>query len=179
MTLSVGSYVGAVNPLRMPVRAQPKEDLPTLAAALKLLAGARTRKQTMAIVRQAARQLTGADGATFILREGEKCYYADEDAVQPLWKGRRFPMEICVSGWAMTHHCPVAIEDIYTDSRVLWEAYHPTFVKSLAIAPIRRKNPVGAIGIYWAMRHAATAREMKTLVALADGAAVALTKTGR
>jgi hypothetical protein len=26
------------------------------------------------IVRKAARQLTGADGATFVLRENDKCY---------------------------------------------------------------------------------------------------------
>jgi hypothetical protein len=42
------------------------------------------------IVRRAARQLTGADGATFVLRDGDRCYYADEDAIAPLWKGQRF-----------------------------------------------------------------------------------------
>ena len=29
------------------------------------------------------------------------CYYADEDAISPLWKGQRFPMSACISGWAM------------------------------------------------------------------------------
>ncbi len=45
------------------------------------------------IVRHAARVLTGADGATFILKDKDKCYYVDEDAIEPLWKGKRFPLE--------------------------------------------------------------------------------------
>ena len=31
------------------------------------------------------------------LREGR---YADEDAIGKLWKGQRFPMSTCISGWA-------------------------------------------------------------------------------
>src|SRR5438876_21923 len=72
----------------------------------------------MMIVRRAARALTGADGATFVLRDGDYCYYADEDAIAPLWKGMRFPIESCVSGWAMRHREAVVIEDIYADHRV-------------------------------------------------------------
>lgn len=62
---------------------------------------ARDLDAIMAIVRRAARELTQADGATFVLREGAQCYYADEDAVAPLWKGKRFPLEACISGWVM------------------------------------------------------------------------------
>ena len=46
------------------------------------------------IVRHAARELTGADGATFVLRDDDKCFYVDEDAISPLWKGQRFPLEV-------------------------------------------------------------------------------------
>ncbi len=38
------------------------------------------------IVRTAARKLTQADGATFVLKDGDFCYYVDEDAIAPLWK---------------------------------------------------------------------------------------------
>lgn len=31
--------------------------------------------------RRAARELTGAHGATFVLRDNDLCYYADEDAI--------------------------------------------------------------------------------------------------
>jgi GAF domain-containing protein len=151
----------------------------TLAGALLSLAEARDLDRVTLVVRYAARRLTGADGATFVLREGAHCHYADEDAISPLWKGQRFPAEKCVSGWVMEHDAPVMIEDIYADPRVLQEAYRPTFVKSLALAPIRRGQPVGAIGIYWATPHRATMTEMQILQSLADETAKALQALGR
>lgn len=126
------------------------------------------------IVRHAARELTGADGATFILRDGAECYYVDEDAVAPLWKGRRFPMEACVSGWSMLHGKSAIIEDIYSDSRVPTDAYRPTFVKSMAMVPIRPAAAIGAIGNYWAERHCPSSEEIGLLEALAGTVAVAM-----
>ena len=128
----------------------------------------------MAVVRTAARDLTGADGATFVLRDGDLCFYADEDAVSPLWKGKRFPLETCISGWAMLNGKSAIIEDIYADPRIPADAYRPTFVQSLAMVPIRTSNPVGAIGNYWATRHRATEGQVKLLCALADLTSVAM-----
>lgn len=127
-----------------------------------------------AIVRDAARELTGADGASFVLREGDQCHYVDENAIAPLWKGHRFPMSACVSGWVMLNARPAVIEDIYSDPRVPVDAYRPTFVKSLAMVPIRRTAPIGAIGNYWATRHRPTEEEVAILQALADTTSVAL-----
>ena len=93
------------------------------------------------IVREAARELTGADGATFVLRDGDQCYYADENAIGPLWKGKRFPIDACISGWVMRNGRPAMIEDIYGDTRISVDAYRSTFVKSLAMVPIRRDGP--------------------------------------
>lgn len=154
--------------------AVPPEKIETLAEALLSLALARDLERIMAIVRRAARRLTGADGATFVLRDGNNCHYIDEDAIAPLWKGLRFPSEKCVSGWVMEHASAVMIEDIYSDPRVLVEAYRPTFVKSLALAPIGRDKPVGAVGIYWATPHRATMSEMQILQSLADETSVAM-----
>ena len=126
------------------------------------------------ITRDAARELTGADGATFVLRDGDQCYYADENAIEPLWKGKRFPLEACVSGWVMSHAQSTTIPDIYDDPRVPTEAYRPTFVKSLAMVPIRREAPIGAIGNYWAKPHTPTQEEVAVLQALADTTSVAL-----
>lgn len=135
---------------------------------------ARTIDQVQAIVRKAARALTGADGATFVLRDGDMCFYADEEAIAPLWKGSRFPMNSCISGWAMLNRRPAVIEDIYADDRVPHDAYRPTFVKSLAMVPIRTLDPLGAIGNYWASRHLPTPAEVELLTALADVTAVAI-----
>jgi len=145
-----------------------------LVAAVQALSLARTLDAVMAVVRTAARELTGADGATFILRDQDKCFYADEDAIGPLWKGQRFPMTACISGWAMLNRRPAIIPDIYADARVPVDAYRPTFVKSLVMVPIRPDDPVGAIGNYWAARHQATSEEVELLQALANTASVAM-----
>ena len=100
-------------------------------------------------VAQAARQLVGSHGATFVLRDEDKCYYADEDAISPLWKGGRFQANTCISGWCMQNRQVVVIEDIYKDNRIPHDAYRPTFVKSLCMVPIREEAPIGAIGCYW------------------------------
>src|SRR5581483_219834 len=99
---------------------------------------------------------------------------ADEDAVSPLWKGQRFPLDTCISGWAMLNRQPAVIEDIYADDRIPHDAYRPTFVKSLVMVPIRTLDPVGAIGNYWAAPHQATPAEVQLLQALADTTAVAM-----
>ncbi len=149
----------------------PTEHLVDVAQALSM---ARDLATIMAIVRRAARDLTGADGATFVLREGELCFYAEENAISPLWKGRRFPIGDCISGWTMLHKESVVIEDVRNDPRIPQDVYRTTFVRSLAMVPIRASAPIGAIGNYWATVRRASAAEVKILRALADLTSVAL-----
>lgn len=145
-----------------------------LATAVQELSLARDLDTVMKIVRKVARELTGADGATFVLRESDMCFYADEDAISPLWKGLRFPMSACISGWVMLKKQAAVVEDIYLDDRIPIEAYQKTFVKSLAMVPIRTIDPIGAIGNYWGTLHSPTQAEVKLLQALADITAVTL-----
>jgi GAF domain-containing protein len=126
------------------------------------------------IVRSAARRLVDAQGATVVLLSDGHCFYADEDAISPLWKGQRFPVEQCISGWAMVHRRPAVVPDIRTDARIPQEAYRPTFVRSLVLVPMRASDPLGAIGAYWARPHRATDDEVTLLVALAEAAGAAL-----
>jgi signal transduction histidine kinase len=145
-----------------------------LLIAARELSGARELSVVTQSVRRAARDLTGADGATFVLREGDLVHYADEDAIAPLWKGCRFDANACISGWAMIHRTTVVIPDISTDPRIPLALYAPTFVKSLAMVPVNTTEPVAAIGVYWASPHAASAEEVTMLEALAGFAALAL-----
>jgi signal transduction histidine kinase/DNA-binding response OmpR family regulator len=145
-----------------------------LVSAIEELSLARDLNAVTAIVRKAARELTDADGATFVLRQGECCYYADEEAIAPLWKGQRFPLQACISGWVMLNHQAAVIEDIYTDVRIPADAYRATFVKSLAMVPIRTAAPIGAIGNYWASQRMPAPEEVELLQALANTTAVAL-----
>ncbi len=145
-----------------------------LVTVVQELSLARSLDAVMKVVRREARALTGADGATFVLRDNGLCFYADEDAISPLWKGQRFPLEACISGWSMLHKRAVVIPDIYQDSRIPHDAYRPTFVKSLVMVPIRSAEPIGAIGTYWAQAREATPGQVKLLQALADSASIAL-----
>ena len=149
-----------------------------LVGVVQELSLARDLSTIVEIVRHAARALTGADGATFVLRDGDDCHYVDEDAIEPLWRGKRFPLSACISGWAMLHASSVAIEDIYTDDRIPAHAYRPTFVRSLVMVPIRAAQPLGAIGNYWATNHRAMPYEVKLLESLAHSTAVALENVG-
>lgn len=146
-----------------------------LVAVVQELSRARCLEEVQRTVRTAARELTAADGATFVLREGDHCFYADEDAIAPLWKGMRFPLSACVSGWAMLNRRPAVIDDVYDDVRVPADAYRPTFVKSMVVVPIRSSGePLGAIGNYWARRRLPTDAEVRLLQALADATSVAI-----
>ncbi|HLA73248.1 MAG TPA: ATP-binding protein [Steroidobacteraceae bacterium] len=142
--------------------------------AVTALASARDEPSVCAIVRKAARELSEADGVTFVIKQGNHCFYADEDAIGPLWKGKRFPIETCISGWVMLNKAHAVVPDIYADERIPHDAYRPTFVKSLVMVPVRREDPIAAIGAYWASYHAATPAEIGVLQSLADAAALAL-----
>jgi two-component system CheB/CheR fusion protein len=151
--------------------------LPEAARLLRVvheLSFARDLEAITAITGAAARELTGADGVSFVLKESDHCYYADENAIAPLWKGLRFPLDTCISGWVMAHNAPAVVPDIYLDSRVPHEAYRPTFVKSLAMVPVCAPEPIAAIGAYWKETHVPTDDEVGSMILLADSAALAL-----
>ena len=150
------------------------ETLAALAASIDELANARSVRAVQRLVHLAARRLTSADGATLILREGGDCLYVDENAIEPLWKGSRLPLENCISGWVMLHGEPAIVEDVFDDPRIPQDLYRPTFVKSLLVVPIGTREPVGAIGMYWAHPHRATEDQVAAARALAGSAAVAL-----
>src|SRR5688500_19120819 len=145
-----------------------------LVDAIEKLAGAGDTDDVIAILRSTARRLIGADGIAVILREQEQCWYVEEDAMGPLWKGGRFPLASCISGWAMLHKETVVIEDIREDERIPQELYQDTFVQSLLMIPVRSDDPIGAIGAYWSEPYRATAEQVQTLERLARATATAM-----
>ncbi|HYY43383.1 MAG TPA: PAS domain S-box protein, partial [Pyrinomonadaceae bacterium] len=148
-----------------------------LTALYRELTGALALHEVTAAICRAVRAIVGADGAAFVLGEGEEVYYADENAITPLWQGRRFPVAACVSGWSIIERQPVIIEDIYADPRVPLEAYRATFVKGMLMIPVRAANPVAAIGAYWGTPHHATDDELRLMRALANAADLALSNS--
>lgn len=162
----------AASPVGTPAPAT--DPLFTLVETIEALSAVRTVEGVAAVVRSAARQITGADGVAFVMRDGDQCWYLDEDAIGPLWKGLRFPMTACISGWAMLNRQTVVIPDIYADDRIPHDAYRPTFVKSLVMTPVRPHDPLAAIGAYWAHQRMPTEDETVKLQVIARATATAL-----
>ncbi|QXE21818.1 diguanylate cyclase with GAF sensor [Richelia sinica FACHB-800] len=134
----------------------------------------RNLEKAIEIVQRAAREITGADGAAFVLRDNGFCYYVDEDSIAPLWKGQRFPIHVSVSGWVISNAQVAIVEDITHDERVNFHKYKNTFVKSMIEVPIGTEEPVGAIGCYWQELHQPTAEKVKLLQFLAETTAIAM-----
>jgi two-component sensor histidine kinase len=155
------------NPLRY-------ERLKELIKAVERLGSANDLDDVVEIIRSSARRLIGADGVTVILRDGDECAYIEEDAIGPLWKGHNFPMESCISGWAMLHGKTATIPDISQDPRIPFELYADTFVNSMVMVPIRPHDPIGAIGAYWSDVHDPSAEAVEALEMIAKAAATSI-----
>ncbi len=151
--------------------------LSTLNKAITEMARASTVEDVVETLRVTARSLIGCDGIAVIRRDGDLCHYIEEDAVGPLWKGQSFPVTACISGWAMIHRQTVIVPDIVKDDRIPYELYSDTFVKSVAMAPVRTEDPIGAIGAYWSRPYSPAEWEVDVLEALAGAAAMAIEKT--
>ncbi|WP_404710670.1 ATP-binding protein [Sphingomonas sp. MMS24-J13] len=138
------------------------------------MASARSLEDIVDILRQTAREVVGADGIAVVVRDGDTCFYAAEDAILPLWQGARFPMATCVSGWAMLHRETAIVPDIAQDERIPYELYRETFVRSLIMTPIGAPAPIAALGAYWAENRDHDAVTIAKVEALARSAAVAI-----
>jgi PAS domain S-box-containing protein len=142
-----------------------------LLQASQRLAQAKSIGAIVEVLRQTARAAVGAEGIAVVLREAGRCFYVAEDAVAPLWAGQRFAEDDCISGWAMQHQQTAAIADVREDPRIPGEAYAPTFVRSLVMAPIGRPQAVAALGAYWSTvgePDAATVSRVECLAQLAE-----------
>ncbi len=123
---------------------------PALERTAAMLAEARSVDEVVEILRLTARRIAGSDGAAIVLRDGPSCFYAAEDAIEPLWRGSRFLLDDCVSGWAMLHGETVVIPDIAADPRVPRPAYANKAIRSLVMVRSvhrsrwRRSAPIGA-----------------------------------
>lgn len=133
-----------------------------LAEARQRLVMATNQDAVIETLRLTARKACNCDGITFVLRDGDNCHYVEEDAIGPLWKGQKFPLSACISGWAMLNAKTAVIEDVFTDPRIPYDAYLPTFVKSLIMTPVGDKH-VAAMGAYWKNKRSFTQDEIDTV----------------
>ncbi len=144
-----------------------------LVGVVQALSQARDVAAIARVVGDAARALTGADGATFVLRDGDQCWCVEQTGADQIWKGKRYPIASTVTGLAMETRQPVVIEDVISHPWIKPGAYSPDMARSLTAVPIRRADPLGAIATYWARSHVPSPEELMVLQALADVTAVA------
>ena len=147
-----------------------------IVAIVRRLSKAHSLHEITDVVTQATQRLLAADGVTFVFRDGDHCYYADEAAISPLWKGKRFPMRDCISGWCMTERQAVVIRDVYQDSRIPLDVYQSTFVRSMAMVPVCEEDPIAAVGAYWSKVRDTSSEELELLQTVANSAALAIAK---
>lgn len=145
-----------------------------LAEAIEGMQSAATRDVLLGILLRAARRIAGADGVAIVLRENGECHYAQEEAIAPLFQGKRFPLMSCVSGQAMVEGRTRVVPDVYADERIQPVWYEPTFVKSLVVVPIGAERATAAVGVYWARIRKPDDDEVSILETLARAAGTAL-----
>ena len=133
-----------------------------MSQAQRRLALADSKIAVIETVRETARSICKSDGITFVLRDGEMCHYVEEDAIGPLWKGQRFPLSACISGWSMLHGQTAVIEDVFADPRIPHDVYRRTFVKSMIMTPVG-EGRVAAMGAYWKDRRQFSELEIITV----------------
>lgn len=149
---------------------------PGLASATGSLETAASLEEIVSILRRTAREIVGSDGIAVVLREDDTVFYAAEDAIEPLWRGRRFPLAACISGWCILNGQTAIVPDIESDPRVPMMAYRITSMRSLVMVPIGVPDPVAALGAYWCASVIPDDATVCRLEALAHQAAVALVR---
>lgn len=138
-----------------------------LAKSLPRLMQATSIEAAVEVVRGVGRAITGADGIAIVRRLGDRSVYVAEDSIAPLWAGRDFPLNECVSGAAMLRNETILIPDIQRSDEVPLNLYLSTYVRRMAVAPFGLDAPVGAIAAYWRKEGSIEAETAALLTALA------------
>jgi hypothetical protein len=152
-----------------------RDEIPIASAVANLLhdlTAARSQRELMENVTRTARYLLHADGVTFVMREGDHCYCTEEDAITPLWKGKRFPLQTCISGRCIEKHQQVIARD--TNRRALHNVCGQKFIRSLAAIPIQYSQPSSCITSYWFASRKVTRREIYLMKVVANSASISM-----
>ncbi len=142
-----------------------------LAQVVQALSQAHDIATIVPLVRQAAAALVGADGASFVLRDGDQFHSSEGPSSVPT-QGAEYADYVCA--WTMLHREPLVVADTTKDPRFDPASFDSTLVRSVLAVPLRAHQPVGAICVHWEAAHAATPEDVRILQALADATSVAI-----
>lgn len=141
------------------------------------LAQAASLEEIIAVVKSSARNVISADGVSFVLREYGDCHFVEENAIAPLWMGRKFPLTSYISGWAMLNAKTAVIPDVFAHDRIAHDLYRKTFVRSLVMAPVGFDAPIAAMGATWRDKPVIGVREVSAAKSIAGTVGQAMRRT--
>ena len=150
--------------------------LERLVQVVQELSRCRDVEAVVSEVCRAARQISGSDAAVLVVREGEFCHVLGEDSVAPHGKGRCYPLKDSVASLVIGNKQPIMLDDM-DDPRVSPIIARTGSMKSSAVVPMGKPEPIGILANLWRGRHRPTDDELKLMGMLADAAAVALEST--
>ena len=118
-------------------------------------------------------------GVTFVLVDGDQCFYPDDDPTAPVWAGQRMPIAENLCGWAILTSQPAVINNLELDERVPAQIERPGSVRSLVMVPVLGlRGPLGAVGAYWITTQQAGRADLNWLRRLAQAAGSAISAIG-
>lgn len=153
-----------------------KKTVDPLHNILVAIDNAATHYEVIAQLRASAREIAGADGIAIVRREGDEVVCLTENAVAPLWSGRRFPINTCVSRRPLIEGVPVVVHDLDHDVEVRERDNLPPFIKSIAVYPLGGAPLPMALGIHWYAANAVERMALDRIARLAAAAGRALVR---
>ncbi len=145
-----------------------------LVSVVRQLALARSATEVHRVVGRAARRMVRSDGSALTIVDGRFARHCAEEGTSPGWTGRSIPLSGDVTGWCVSNGRPVVVADVRADIRLPVAPFWSTPVTSLTAVPIRSRQPIGALIVYWAYERVPDESDIDILQALADSAALAV-----
>ena len=128
----------------------PGVQFPLISGLLSDLSGCNSIGEIAALLCDQGRKAVAADGVAFVLFEEGHANYIEESSVDIFLKGMRPPLDDCICGWCQRMNQTALVNDIHHDDRINPADFENSFVKSLAMIPIRSEDrPIGSVGFYF------------------------------
>lgn len=148
--------------------------LSELVGLTQRLSHAKNLEEIHAIATTSARRLVAATTSILLSRDGDSFVIICEGSSNPQWIGQRFPAARCLGDWVMRNRKSAAVEDVRADDRLAAESYMNLGMLSVAMVPVRTRDPQAVLAVLWDTPYQADAEEVAALETLAEAISVAI-----
>lgn len=120
-----------------------------LAEVIECVALTATVEEVVETTLCAARDLTGANGAAFVLGEGHRCWEVSAGRNCPIRESGGFPLNLCVCSWLALNRSFAVVDDVQTDLGIPTDVVRPPYMKGLVTTPVRVPGTFCGMNVYW------------------------------